>query len=90
MSEANYVLVRDGVVQQLLSTEQEISKMFAPGMQWIKVATPDGVAPGDLYDGTKFTAAAPPSSSVPRVTLFDLQAELERLRKLVDMFAAEY
>ena len=83
MKEQSYALIRNGVVQQLLTTDQDIASMFAPGLQWVQVADPGSVSPGDLYNGTSFTAPAPLAAPAGGMTLAALQAELATLQRAV-------
>lgn len=88
MGEHTYALITNGVVQQLLTTEQDISALFAPGLRWVLVANPTGSCPGCLYDGTNFTAPIPPNASASTVTLAELQEEIVTLQRAIAAFAA--
>ena len=87
MAENTYALINNGVVQQLLATDQDISTLFAPGLNWVAVANPAGVMPGYLYDGTNFSAPTPPSAATSGVTLAQLQAQLAALQTAIAAFA---
>ena len=88
MAEQTYALIVNGVVQQLLSTDQDIANLFAAGLQWVPVANPAGVAAGDLFDGTNFTAPAAPVAPAPVVTLADLEAQLASLQTAIAALSA--
>jgi hypothetical protein len=90
MSETTFALVSNGVVQQLLTTGEDISKMFAPGLQWIKVSDPKGAVPGYRYDGVHFTAPTLPDASAPRVSLDELRGDLRKLEAAFAAFEAEH
>ncbi len=90
MTEQTYALINNGVVQQLLTTDQNISTLFAPGLEWVLMANPAGVVPGYLYDGTNFTAPTPPTVTVASVSLAELQAQLASIQVAIAALSAAH
>jgi hypothetical protein len=87
-----YALIKDGVVQQVLSTEQDISKMFAAGLRWVAVGSHD-VAPGYHYDGSNFVAPEPPEAPVGAAVgggLAELQAQVAALHGAVSALSVNH
>lgn len=80
MTAQTYALINNGVVQQVLTTDQDISTLFAPGLQWVPVSSATVASPGYLYDGSNFTAPAPLAAAATTPTLATLQAQLAALQ----------
>lgn len=88
MIDKTYALINKGIVQQVLSTEGDISTMFAPGLKWVPVAAGTDVAPGFVYDGAKFSAAVPPSGADPVMSVAAVESQLAILQGAVARIAA--
>jgi len=87
MAEQTYALIDNGVVQQLLTTDQDISTMFAPGLRWVAVEASPGIVPGSRYDGANFLPAVIPAAPAIGMSLSDVQADLARLQNALTALA---
>ena len=83
MKQQSYALICQGVVQQLLTTDADLTTMFAPGLHWIAITGTEGVTPGYLYDGSGFAAPTLASISTPSLSLAEIEAELVKLHGAV-------
>jgi hypothetical protein len=74
-----YARIQEGVVAELLKTDNDITTMFVPSLLWVDVSSDTGIREGWRYDGKSFAAPAaiPAPPSIP--TLADLQSQLTEL-----------
>lgn len=72
-----YVRIQNGIVAELLTTEGNISEMFAPGIMWVDASSVQNVAEGWLLEGGQFVQqAAPETSNNNLPTLTELRQQL--------------
>ena len=83
----NYARVQDGVVQEILATDQPVENLFHPDLIWVRLSDGSPAAPGWRYDGTDFSeppavqniAEAPSLHSV-MAALANVQEQLAAMR----------
>jgi len=56
MSARTYARMQDGVVAEMLTTQNDISEMFVPSLTWIDVSSTPEVEAGWSFDGARFAA----------------------------------
>jgi hypothetical protein len=82
-----YARINAGAVAELLSTDQDITRLFHPSLHWVDV-TGRGVEVGWLMTANGFTAPPPPPASPPvPPTIAQLQAQLTELTARVAKLA---
>lgn len=74
-----YARIQDGLVAELLQTDDNIVTMFHPALIWVDVSSEPEVSYGWVYNGKNFTAppAFPPVEPAP--TIAELQAQIAAL-----------
>jgi hypothetical protein len=83
-----YARVQGSVVVELLSAPAGIEGMFNPSLSWVEVDPTLGVAPGWLWNGTKFQAPPPQSEPPSTPVLQTLQAQISQLQAALAAIAA--
>ena len=83
MKQQSYALICQGVVQQLLTSDADLTTMFAPGLHWIAITGTEVVSPGYLYDGSAFKAPTLATIPARSLSLAEIEAELVKLRGAV-------
>jgi hypothetical protein len=83
-----YARISDGVVAELVQTDQDIGEMYHPALNFIE-ATGTGAAVGWLWSGTGFTPPAPRQPTLAAPTLADLDAALAALTRQVAALRAQ-
>lgn len=83
-----YARVQEGHVVELMSSDQDIGKLYHPALRWVDVSQLSGVAEGWSYDGAQFSkpvilpaAPAPLDIAALQAQLSALAAQVEALSK---------
>jgi hypothetical protein len=79
MSMKTYARIEDGLIAELLRTEDDITSLFHPALSWVEVSSQPDIAVGWHFDGTDFTPPSPPPPAAPGPTIAELQRQLAAL-----------
>ena len=60
-----YARIENGIVAELIATEQDIGSMFHAALHWVDASGAPGVGPGWRHDGENFAAPAPSHDGAP-------------------------
>ena len=74
-----YARIQDGLVAELLQTDDDITSLFNPALAWVEVSSQSDIAEGWHFDGTNFTPPSPPPPAAPGPTIAELQTQLAAL-----------
>ena len=75
-----YARIQDGLVAELLATEQDITSMFNPALTWIDVSSRADIGSGWRFDGTDFTPPIPSTPPTPPPPIIaELRAQIAML-----------
>jgi hypothetical protein len=82
-----YARITAGAVDELIVTDQDITRLFHPSLHWVDV-TGRGVKVGWVMAGDGFAPPPPPQAAPPaQPTLAQLQAQLTELSARVAKLA---
>ena len=74
-----YARIQDGLIAELLQTDDDITSLFNPALSWVEVSSQPDIAEGWHFDGTNFTPPSPPPPAAPGPTIAELQTQLAAL-----------
>ena len=74
-----YARIQDGLIAELLRTDDDITGLFNPALSWVDVSSQPDIAEGWHFDGTNFTPPSPPPPGAPGPTIAELQTQLAAL-----------
>ncbi len=86
-----YARVEQGVVRELVETDQRIEELYHPDLLWVNVQGLSGVCPGWIARREGFAPPEPEAilAATPAVDITDLSRRVNELQEQIRMLAAD-